>query len=325
MDVDEKAMEITVVMGPFVPHTGTGGHDDHGSAEGLSPLMRFEWPVDGWLRGFTVRLLDMEGEELPREMLHHVIGVNFDRRQLVYPALERFVGVGAETGDIELPSELGVPIAPGQRLGLYAALQDETGHAEPVQVVVTMSYTPRGERDVKEVLPIYLDTNHHVGATNAWDLPPGRSERAWEFTVPVSGDLLGVSGHLHDHGVHVRLEDAETDEVLVELEARRDREGRVQEVETHAFRKWLGLRWDPLRLQAGHLYRVVGVYDSPLEDTVPNGAMAHIVGIFAPEDMSRWPSLDPDNDSIRLDVAALPPEPGESPTLGDDPGADHVH
>src|SRR5690349_8729005 len=56
MDVDERAKEITVVMGPFVPHVGPGGHDDHGSGDsrGLSPLMRFEWPVDGWLRGFTV-------------------------------------------------------------------------------------------------------------------------------------------------------------------------------------------------------------------------------------------------------------------------------
>src|SRR5690606_9008681 len=117
---------------------------DHGSGDsrGLSPLMRFEWPVDGWLRGFTVRLLDMDGNEMPRDVLHHVIGVNFDRRQLVYPALERFVGVGAETGDIELPRELGVPMQPGQQLGLYASLHDQTGRgAPPVRVEVTMSYT----------------------------------------------------------------------------------------------------------------------------------------------------------------------------------------
>ena len=329
IDVDEDAKVISVRMGPFVPHVGAADHDTHGNGPdpSLSPLMRFAWPVDGWLRGFSVRLLDRGGNELPRDILHHVIGVNFDRRQLVYPALERFVGVGTETGDIELPAELGVPMAAGQQLGLYASLHDETGRgAPPVEVLVTMSYTPRDERDdVKDVLPIYLDTNHHVGATNAWDLPPGRSERTWEFTVPVSGDLLGVSGHLHDHGRHVRLEDAETDEVLVELEARRDRQGRVEEVETRAFRKWLGLRWDPLRLEAGHLYRVVGVYDSPLADTVPNGAMAHIVGVFAPDDVSRWPSLDLDNDSIRLDIAALPTEPGAAPSVGGDAGADHVH
>lgn len=326
LQVDEEAHVISVRMGPFTPTAGEHGAHVPDEDSTLSPLMRFEWPVDGWLRGFRVRLFDAEGKELPRDILHHVIGVNFGRRQLVHPALERFVGVGSETGDVVLPEELGVPMTRGQSLALYASLHDETGGTPPVHVLVTMPYTPRDEHDdVTAVLPVYLDTNHHVGATNAWDLPPGRSERSWEFTVPVSGDLLGVSGHLHDHGRYVRLEDAETDEVLVELEARRDRQGHVEEVETRAFRKWLGLRWDPLRLERGHPYRVVGVYDSPLQDIVPNGAMAHIVGIFAPDDMAQWPALDMMNDTIRLDVAALPMEPGEQPTGGGDQDGLHVH
>jgi hypothetical protein len=327
IDVDEGAREISVRMGPFTPTPAV--HADHATPmdSTLSPLMRFEWPVDGWLRGFRVRVIDGEGEELSRDLLHHVIGVNFGRRQLVYPALERFVGVGSETSDVELPDEIGVPLEIGQRLALYASLHDETGRGRsPVYVLVTLFYTPRaGRDDVTDVLPIYLDANNQVGGTNAWDLAPGRTERAWEFTLPVSGGLLGVSGHLHDHGLEVRLEDAETDEVLVELDARHDRHGRVKEVETHAFRKWLGLRWDPLRLEAGHVYRVVGVYDSPLPDTVPNGAMAHIAGVFAPDDMSEWPVLDMGNDTLRLDVAALPPAPGEPTNPAADQGADHVH
>lgn len=327
LDVDEKAREISVRMGPFT--ASSTEHTGHTSAmdSTLSPLMRFEWPVDGWLRGFRVRLIDPQGDELPRDLLHHVIGVNFDRRQLVYPALERFVGVGSETGDVELPEELGVPMEAGQRLALYASLHDETGRGmPPVYVLVTMSYTPRSARDeVIDVLPIYLDTNNRVGSTNAWDLPPGRTERAWEFTVPVSGGLLGVSGHLHDYGQEVRLEDAESNEVLVELDARRARDGRVEKVETRAFRKWLGLRWDPLRLEPGHVYRVVGVYDSPLPDTVPSAAMAHIAGVFAPDDLSEWPVLDMDNDTLRLDAAALPASPGEPAIPAGAPDNGHVH
>jgi hypothetical protein len=177
-----------------------------------------------------------------------------------------------------------------------------------------MDYTLRSERDdVTEVLPVYFDTDNRVGGDNMWDVPPGRSEKAWEFTLPVGGSLLGVTGHLHDYGEHVRLEDAATGEVLVRLEGLKDEDGSLLSVETRIFRKWLGLRSSPLRLEAGRRYRVVGAYESPLDETLADGAMAHIVGIFAPDDMSRWPALDAENELLLLDAAALPPAVGEGP------------
>jgi hypothetical protein len=326
---DERAREVVVDMGPFaVPDMGAADPHDAGSHGGdattdrtpgthgrSGPLMKFEWPVEGWLRGFQVRVTDGEGKELPRHLLHHVIGVNFDRRQLAYPALERFFGIGTETGDVELPSSIGVPMERGQQLAFYVSLHNDTGVDLPqVYVRVAMDYTPRtaGEA-VTEVLPVYFDTDNRVGEDNMWDVPPGRSEKSWEFTVPVGGGLLGVTGHLHDYGDHVRLEDAETGRVLVRLDGRRDEAGRLESVETRIFRKWLGLRSSPLRLEAGRRYRVVGVYESPLEETVVDGAMAHIVGVFAPDDMALWPALDPEDEWVRLDMAALPPPLGESP------------
>jgi hypothetical protein len=136
-----------------------------------------------------------------------------------------------------------------------------------------MDYTPRSRGDaVTEVLPVCFDTDNRIGESNMWDVRPGRSEKAWEFTVPVSGGLLGVTGHRHDYGEHVRLEDVETGRVLVKLDGRRDAEGRLEGVETRVFRKWLGLRSSPLRLEEGRRYRVVGVYDSPLEETIASMA-----------------------------------------------------
>jgi hypothetical protein len=111
--------------------------------------------------------------------------------------------------------------------------------------------------------------------------------------------------------------------VLVRLDGRRDAGGRLEGVETRIFRKWLGLRSSPLRLEAGRRYRVVGVYDSPLEETIEDGAMAHIVGIFAPDDMSLWPELDRASEWIRLDVSALPGPVGE--TSGDAPHGEGGH
>lgn len=217
-------------------HGPESAHDVDGAR---TPLMVFAWPVDGWLRGFRVRVVDEEGNELPRDLLHHMIGVNFGRWQFTYPALERFIGIGAETRDVELPRSLGIPIAKGQELGVYAAWHNDTGRAlHGVHVRIALKYTPRSRASpVTAVLPAYCDTNNTIGGSNAWDVPPGRSERSWEFTVPVSGGPLAVTGHLHDYGEQVRLEDAETGAVLVRLEARRDSAGRLEEVPTRILRK----------------------------------------------------------------------------------------
>ncbi len=56
-------------------------------------------------------------------------------------------------------------------------------------------------------------------------------------------------------------------------------------------RKLLAIRGEGLSLTAGHRYRVVGVFDNPTRDTA-YGAMAHMVGLFAPNHYREWPALD---------------------------------
>ena len=46
-------------------------------------------------------------------------------------------------------------------------------------------------------LPVYFDVNLTVGGTNTYDIPAGRSAKSFEFTLPVSGRLLGVGRHHH--------------------------------------------------------------------------------------------------------------------------------
>lgn len=320
--VDSSRSLILVEAGPFrIPPAGSsdehhGGHGHHGAN---TPLLLFDWPLEGWYRGYRVRLVDANGEPLPQDVMHHLIGVNFERRQAVYPVPERFLGIGTETRDILLPKQLGVPMADGTRLGVYAAWQNDTGREiDDAYIRVALSYTPRdsGARP-EEVVPIYMDTNNHVGGTNAFDLPPGRSERSYEFTLPVDGALLGLSGHLHDYGLEVRLEDAESGEVLVELDGVRDDEGRIQAVEQKIFRRLLGLLDARISLRAGHRYRVVGVYDNPTGDTIRLGGMAHLSGVFAPDSMESWAKLDVESELYRRDVAALPaPLPPERAPAG---------
>jgi len=121
-----------------------------------------------------------------------------------------------------------------------------------------------------------MDVNLTVGGTNEFNVPSGKGEKAWEFSMPVTGRLLGFSGHLHDYGKLVRLEDVESGKVIAIVTATRTTDGKVLKLS----RSLPGVSGDGILLKSGRKYRVVGVYDNPAGQPV-NSAMAHMSGIFA--------------------------------------------
>jgi hypothetical protein len=305
--VDERRKEVEIVAGPFPVTTGAPGaehsHDDDGLLK--SPLVTLAWPVEAGLAGVRLGAYTPDGERLSRNLLHHVLGVNVARRQLVYPVPERLFGFGTETPDVRLPGFLEVPLERGDSLGFYAMWNNDTGRDIPeAYLQVVLPYTDeRGE----SALPVYFDTNNQIGGKTSYDLPPGRSTRSYEFDVPIGGGLLAASGHLHDYGVELRLEEAANGRVLMSLRPEVDPDGRVTAVEQRVFRRFFKLIDARVRLEAGARYRVVGVYDNPTGATIHDGGMAHIVGLFVPDDLDAWPRRDASDPEYRADVAALPP------------------
>jgi hypothetical protein len=304
--VDSSRHELTVTTGPFdLPNMPP--MEDHAMMDlGMSHdtrLQRFEWPVEGWFRGFRVALFDAQGRPVPSHVVHHMIMVNFSRRQLLYSAAERLMGIGTETEEVTVPKTIGVPMKPGMKLGMYIAWHNDTGaDLEGVQLKLTMLWTPKNQNPPPvNALPIYMDVNLTVGGTNTFDVPPGKSRKAYEFTLPTGGRLLGVGGHMHDYGTQVRLEDAETGKVLTQVVAERTPEGKLIKVS----RKLFGVSGKGLRLKPNHRYRVVGEYDNPTGEVRVKGAMASMVGLFVPDDMKRWPAIDPRDPIYRRDIASL--------------------
>jgi len=163
-----------------------------------------------------------------------------------------------------------------------------------------MNWVPRkAAARYTAVMPVYLDVNNDVGGDNTFDIPPGKSSKAFEFKASVGGQLIAITGHLHDYGAALRLEDAETDEVLVRLPSRRDPDGKILGVAQKVF------LFRPIRLHDGHRYRVVAEYDSPLKHTIEKGAMGNIDGVFAPDSPLRWPAIDPNDPTFRKDIESL--------------------
>ena len=325
--VDSSKHELIITAGPYnlpnMPKMEEHGTMmmDHGMSHD-TPIQDFDWPVDGWFRGYRIDLVDGHGQPVPKHILHHMIMVNFGRRQLLYPAAERLMGAGTETDEeVSVPKTIGIPLTPGMRLGMYVAWHNDTGKdLDSVFLKVTMLWTPKNQNPQPvNSLPIYMDVNLTVGGSNTFDVVPGKSTKSYEFTLPVGGRLLGVGGHLHDYGVRVRLEDAETGKEITEVRATRDSAGHVSKVS----RKLYGVTGEGLKLKANHRYRVVGEYDNPTGETLVKGAMAHMVGLFVPDDMSKWPAINPADPTYQRDLASLQVRGSNGEMKGMHHGADH--
>lgn len=301
--VDSARGEVKLTVGPLHLDPVPAHQPGHEAAMIRTPMFRWEWPVDGWVRGFRLSLHDAHGQPLSRDLMHFIL-VNFSRQQLVHRGAERLMGAARETEDVDFPASLGigVPMSRGMQLGLYAKRHYETPQPlDSVYIEVAFPWTPANAAPpLVDAVPFYVDAYLTVGALNEFDVPPGRSEQSRVFTVPAGGRLWGVAGHLHRYGTQLRLEDAVTGRALTTLAATQDADGRIVRLERRVF----GLN-SQTRLEANHLYRLIGAYLNPSDSTLREFAMAHMVGLFLPDDARQVPRLDPSDPIVQTDIASL--------------------
>ena len=312
--VDSAHDTVIITLGPCrVPALGA---TDMGSMAGMAGMpgmammshgpghedvrVHFRWPADVWMRSFDLQLLDPAGHRLNQPTtMHHMEVLNFDRRQLVYPMVERVFGMGEETGGAAIPKTVGLPLDAGMDMGLYVMWNNHTDRdLDGVTFRLAIRYSPRNLVPRPTiVLPFKADVNIHPGAGDAFDLPPGGGSRSAVFTVGASGRLLAVGGHLHDYGKELRLEDARSGKVLARVWAQRTPDGEVTGV-THGLYGVLGR--GP-HLKAGRPYRLVAVYEGSPADSI-RGAMGLMGGIFAPDHYHRWPRIDRRDPAYLIDL-----------------------
>lgn len=287
---DEEAKEIVFLLGPI--DLSPGAH--HAEI----PVQEGRIPVNGWVHGFEVQVVDSALQPRPQELLHHVNLVEPDARELFLPIARRIMAAGGETDPQEMPHILGYPVEKGTRVLMVGVFHNPTDTRYPATYLrVSLPCTPRGGLvPPKTVYPFYLDVAFPVGK-KAYDLPPGQSERSWEGSPAVPGRILGVGGHLHDYGTGLRLEDVTTGKALWEVEPKVDGEGRVQSVPSGHLWMRGGARVIP-----EHIYRVTAFYDNPTGRTIPDGAMGTVAGMFVPEREATWPTPDPENPLYQEDL-----------------------
>jgi hypothetical protein len=76
-----------------------------------------------------------------------------------------------------------------------------------------------------------------------------------------------------------------------------DEAGNLVEMPIKKFLWRLGI---PIR--PDHTYRLTAVYDNPTGETIPDGAMGALGGVFLPSSGTTWPIIDPRSPEYQLDL-----------------------
>jgi len=248
--------------------------------------------VDGWLRGYTVELIDSAGRPVPQTVVHHVNVIIPDKRELFSPIMLRLAAAGAETAPVGLPWFLGYPVKSTDSLLVSAMLHNESpADYRGVRLRVRMPLTRRHLIGAMTIYPFYMDVMPPAGS-HSFDLPEGRTERFWEGSPAVNGRILGVSGHMHKFGTLLRLEDRTSGKVLWEGKPVVDSTGEVTSIPIKRFVKTFGVG-----VRADHVYRLTAIYDNPTGKPVVDGGMGALGGVFKPDEAGSWPAVnrsDPD-------------------------------
>jgi hypothetical protein len=313
--LDSTKHELVMALGP-VSLPANAGHD----AMAQPPVVEGEFPASVALHGFRTEVVDMHGQIVPARVIHHINVIDPAHRELFLPISRRLLAVGQETGEQRVPGWLfGMPVTQGQRFLFSAMLHNPTSQEfHGVTIRVIWPYRRVGKVfPMVHVYPFQFDVLFPVG-DKSFDLPPGPSSRSWEGSPAIPGRILAVGGHLHDRGVRLVWEDLTTRKVIWDARPIRDSLGIVVGMPVGRLYKRFGVRVEP-----SHRYRLTAYYENPTQDTLYQGGMGVVGGLFRPG--ADWPAADTLDQLYQRDLAhakRLGPRPPPRPAAA---AAHHHH
>ncbi len=295
--IADEGNRFAITIGPVdLPAAGEHSHGAHGGV--WPPVAEVQIPGHGYVTGFEWEIVNASGEQMPRAVLHHLNLIDPRHRELFLPISQRVAAVGNETQDIKLPGFfLGYPVMAGQPIVVSAMMHNPTGaELNDVYVKFYLNYTPTGRPwPLFDVFPFQLDVAFPAG-DKSFSIPPGVSTWSYDASPAMPGRLMGIGGHLHPHAVNITFSDVETGEVIYEgLPI----PGEGEELG--------GVTIGKLYLRGGEFispektYRVSVTYDNPFPDSLPEGGMGVVGGIFMPTGGYPWPTADVSDELYQLD------------------------
>jgi plastocyanin len=186
-------------VGPYA----MGGYETFRHTDAVAPP-----PVRGSIVAMDVRVVDPQGQVIPQDvlMLHHNVFTNggpddsrVDGACPHRPVRERFYGTSEELRPLTLPRGYGYPTAPEDRWKMIWMVMNHRAEARVAYIEYRVTVDPSPAiTPVKpywlSVVPCVSDPQYTVPGGRR----PGREHRlARTFTLPESGRIVAVGGHLH--------------------------------------------------------------------------------------------------------------------------------
>lgn len=280
---DAVAQVLTVRLGPLNLPANT----DH-RATAQPPDRTFTVPVDGWFTAYHSRLVDHTGATVPGKLLHHVGFWNPGRPDFLCPnKQEHIFGAGGEMNQWPALEGFGYRVGRGDRILVNTMFHNPTATRYPeVYLEVRVGYQKKDANGpaLKNVYPAWLDVMEC--GNSGYDLAPGRNVTSGSFTLPHTGVLLGVGGHLHDYGLRLVLENGTRNERVAVLDSELDPAGVILSMPIVSFADRGGYR-----LSQGNVLKVTATYDNRTGKLLHDGAMGIVVGYFLPDDAAKVAAL----------------------------------
>ncbi len=293
---DQGAFVIRV--GPMnLPASHGDHHEMHGGV--FPPVATVTIPKDAYLYGFDYEIRDSAGRLLPTSLLHHMNLLDPMRRELFLPIAQRVLAIGRETGAKAMPWLLfGLPVSRGQDLVVSVMMHNPTHQSYTgVTFALRLKYVPATRPwPLLRVYPFQLDVAFPAG-DKSFDLPPGPSSRSYEARPALAGRIMAIGAHLHDYANGITFEDVTEGRVLWEGKPHRTASGEITGVSVGRLYWKLGLKIVP-----DHTYRVTVTYDNPTGQSIPDGGMGVVGGVFIPAGDVAWPAADPSDPLYVLDL-----------------------
>lgn len=251
------------------------------------PDLEWQVPIDGWLLGYSPRLVDANGNSVPGRVLHHSAFWNENRSDFLCPNKEEHIfGAGGEmTNWAEVPG-YGYRVQMGDKIRVETMIHNPTDTSyDSVYLEVSIPYRQADSgANLKSLYPAWMDVKSC--GNSAYDLPAGNSEKVGNVTVKYAGILLGVGGHMHDYAKQLVLTDSTRKDTVATLDAKVDEHGELISMPTVMFLDRGGYQFS-----AGDVLKISAAYDNITGKLLPDGAMAIVVGYFVPDNDAAMASL----------------------------------
>lgn len=275
--IEQTTHTITLRVGPMTLPANTG----HMKMP-QPPDLAWKIPFDGWLLGYTPRLVDAAGNEVPGRVLHHVAFWNENRADFLCPNKEEHIfGAGGELTNWAVIPGYGYYVKKGDRIRIETMVYNPTATSYDkvfLEVRIPFVEVPLAANAVplpRSVYPAWMDVKSC--GNSGYDLKPGRNVTTGTVQVKYDGILLGVGGHMHDYAKQIVLEDATRKETVATLDPSVGDKGELLSMPVVTFFDKGGYEF-----ASGNTLKITATYNNPTGKFLRDGAMGIVVGYFVP-------------------------------------------